>query len=280
MLRALTVDSAALIYYVHGGAAAIKKLGKTMSNVLDKAVEVAQRRAAWEAKINPEGQMAIGRALTEKEQTESQKLIDEFKDAVVKACAKPGLDTLAGANAALDKLDYDAEYVPLWKMSTICIPVTESTMALAKTIAPTRVGTIELAREGKFGVYVPESDGSLVHRASDRPAPRGEAAKQAESRGRAEQAEAFREISSVVSVAIKGAPAGKKVEEALRSLDKLGGTRVVDGEKKVVPAIGQMSMFDAETAPIPADAKSRTKRFSSASKAKVKPNVPKAKGAQ
>lgn len=240
-----------------------------MSNVLSKAVKIARERIEWEASINPDGGALMKRGLTDEEEKTARAFLVDFQDAVREACETGGLDSEEKAKAAIDKLDYDTEYMPFWQFSEVCVPVEPATAAFARQIAPARAKGVELARKGEFGNYKPEEseDGVLVHRAAKAKGDsefedegpktklRGDAAKEETARKSAQTAAAFKDLSGKMGAAIKGAAPGKKVEEALKSLDKLGGTRMVEGERKKVAAVGQQGLFDEETAPIPAGAK-------------------------
>jgi hypothetical protein len=247
---------------------------KAMSNVFDKAVKIAQARAAWEQKVNPEGEAVVFKRLSEVELNESQKLIDEFKLEVTKAAKKASFATVQEAKAGLDTLDYEKEYLPLWRMSELCIPVEPETETLARAIAPVRVGVIERIRLGKFGVYEsveddePSVDRTVVHHAQHREIEsqptRGDAAREMQAKRAAVQTEAFKNLSGALGGAMKAAKgakpaspsAPKDLESVVKSLDKkLSGVRVVDGEIRKVAAVGQMKLFDEETAPVPKVAK-------------------------
>lgn len=240
-----------------------------MSNVLSKAVKIAQERMVWEKEINPNGGPMMKRGLSAEEEKKARAFILNFQSAVRDACETGALDTPEKAKAAVRKLDYDTEYMPFWQFSEVCVPVEPATALLAREIAPSRTKGVELARTGEFGSFkLDESEaGVIVHRAAkltadvnfDEDAPktklRGDAAKEALVRKSATTAAAFKDLSGKMGAAIKGAAEGKKVEEALKSLDKLGGTRMVEGERKKVAAVGQQGLFDEETAPIPEGAK-------------------------
>lgn len=243
-----------------------------MSNVFDKAVEIAQHRAAFEKRVAPDGESHVRRALSEAEQSESQKLIDAFKAAVLKLAAKAAFASEAEVKAELDRLDYEKQYMPLWKMSEVCIPVTEATMVIAQELAPVRVRVIGHIAKGEFGLYVaPEDDtGALVHRADEKSvevqrvgtakAKEAKEAKEAQEQRDSTCSAALKEISEVISAAAKNVKSGKDMQEAIKNLDKLGGVRMVEGEKKKVVAMGQGSLFDAESAPVPKGVLEKRKR--------------------
>lgn len=244
-----------------------------MSNVFEKAVKIAQERAKWEAKVNPEGEAIVFKRLSEAQLDESQKLSEEFVAEMSKVAKKAGYKSVASAKAALDGLDYEAEYTPLRRMAELFMPVDDVTGTLARAIAPARVAVVERIKEGKFGfgfgeVIEPVADRVTVHHAKAREIEseptRGDAARELQAKRSAVQTDAFNKLAGSLGSTIKAPKPGKgskakpsdsapkDVGEAMQNLDKkLGGVRVVDGEVKKVPAVGQMKLFDEQTAPVP-----------------------------
>lgn len=253
-----------------------------MSNVFKKAIKIAQSRAAWEAEVNPDGEAIVFKKLTEEQLDRSQKMTDDFIAEIGVVAKAAGFKTVEQAKAALDVLDYDTEYYPLWKMSELCIPVNSDTEMLAQAIAPSRVAVVARIREGKFGQYEPlepfepMAGKVMVHHAKHQEfksePTRGDAAREMQAKRAAVQTDAFKSLAGALGGAMKdakskGAKAGsvgtvgapdkapkvpKGIDAVMRDLDgKLGGVRVVDGELQRVSAKGQMKLFDEETAPIP-----------------------------
>lgn len=231
-----------------------------MANVFDKAVQIAQERQAWEAKINPEKETFVLQGFTEKELDESQKQIDAFHAAMIKAGKEGKFQSKDQVKSVLDALDYEKEWIPLWRLAEMCMPVQAETQLIAEVLAPARLGTVNRIREGKFGVYevAPESGGvvvvhSAVNRSGDGEArsKTGTAKEMAEAR-MVEQGKAFDELSGALGSAMKSTP-GKSIEAAKSALDKLSGVRMVEGERQEVAskAKGQMKLFGEDLAPTP-----------------------------
>lgn len=238
-----------------------------MANVFDKAVQIAQERQTWEAKINPEKDAFVLRGLSEKELNESQKQIDGFHAAMIKAAKDGKFQSKEQVKSALDALDYEKEWMPLWRLAEMCMPVQAETQLIAEVLAPARLGTVNRIREGKFGIYdvAPESEGVVIHHAVDRSGdgearPKTGTAKEMAEARLVEQGKAFDELSGAMGVAMKSTP-GKSIEAARAALDKLSGVRMVEGERQDVAskAKGQMKLFGEDLAPTPPVAKKKPK---------------------
>jgi hypothetical protein len=167
----------------------------------------------------------------------------------------------------LDKLDYEKQYLPLWRMAETCLPISEDTQHLAQVIAPARAGTVARIKEGKFGIYdfVSDAPGVVIHKAGSRADSEEsrQANKEAAEAQSLAQSKAFEELSGAMGVAMKGVAPGKSLDAAKNALEVLGGVRMVEGEKTsmepVVPKGSQMKLFGEELAPTPPGAgKKRT----------------------
>jgi hypothetical protein len=235
------------------------KTERNMSKVFAKAIEFAVARQEWEKRVNPSGEIFALHGLSEAQLDETQAHIVGFQSEINAAAKAGAFKTPEAVKALLDKLDYEKQYLPLWRMSETCLPITEDTAHLAQAIAPARAGTVDRIRDGKFGIYdfVVDLPGVVVHKASTRSGV--EASRQTNKEAAEEQSlaqsKAFEELSGAMGVAMKGVAPGKTLDAAKNALEVLGGVRMVEGEKTsmepVVPKGAQMKLFGEDLAPTP-----------------------------
>lgn len=227
-----------------------------MSNVFDKAVQIARERQEWEAEVNPGNEPFALAGLGDKELARSQKMIVAFQKSIGEAAKASKFKSADEVAKVVAELTFE-ERRALTVMAELCIPVEPSTMAIAQAIAPARVGTVARIRAGNFGIpETPEEaakreakQGGQVHRAvapeAQKAVTKGDVAATT-----AEQSEAFDRLSSAMGVSMKEA-------SSKQSLARLGGVRMVEGELVRVPAVaeplpkGQMRLFSEELAPTP-----------------------------
>ena len=235
-----------------------------MGNVFDKAIEIALERQAWEEKTNPDQLPLARRGFTEEELAESQRMITAFQKAIEQAAKAGKFKTEAEVEAALEPLRGTPGRSALTRMAETCVPVEPSTMAVAKALAPGRVGSIERIRAGHFGA--PETAQEAAKREAQSRAPvreqRAPAPERAPTKEEAAaktkaQSDAFDAILQAGAQALRMARPGaaKAVENG--ALSRLPATRMVEGERQEIEAVaaplpkGQISLFDDAQLPIP-----------------------------
>lgn len=244
-----------------------------MSNLFDQAIKIAIERQRWEAEVNPSGETFLLRGFSESEIDQSQQHIDDFNKAIAAVAKKSGFKNVDDVRAELVGLDHEAQKRPLVKMAEMCIRIEPATIAIAEALAPVRVKTVARIKAGHFGVpETPEEaaireamPGTQIHKAN--PVEQGRAVTKEDFAAKTmEQSTAFDKLNSVMGIGSKPSAKGAKDEAAPGALARLGGVKMVEGERVVVAPVteplpkGQMKLFGEEQAPIPDDAAPTKKR--------------------
>jgi hypothetical protein len=245
-----------------------------MGNVFEKAIEIAIERQAWEERVNPKKESFVLRGFTSQEMAQSQKMIASFQKAIHEAAKEGQFKTASEVEEALEPLKGTAGKAALGKMAEMCVPVEPSTMAIAKALAPGRVGSIERIRSGSFGVGErPEETAKREAQAQgntrqqravepQRSATKEEVAARAKAQG-----EAFDALLAAGGEALRMAKPGTvSAIEKKGSLARLPATRMVEGEREEraptpepLPR-GQISLFDDAQLPIPEGVQPKRKK--------------------
>lgn len=232
-------------------------------SVLSKAVQKAKACLDWEQVHLPQGTFREHEKLSDEQVKHRQGLLDEFQGACKEAASK--LSDAASAKAAYDALT-PAEYEPLFFAAARYFPIEESTEALAEAICPARLRAVKNVRSGDMLWKSEQSSGVIVHHAKERPELEGLSRQAMEKLLAQERAAEASTSFGALAQSLSGMTQEQRAEaldKAQKSLSKLGGVKMIEGEMgRVAPegARGQLGLFGADEAPIPADAPRRRGR--------------------